>query len=151
MFVRSTPGDESDALGGAASGRPEPAVDPSASADGATEPSSSGTLPVEKVQLTIQSRTKDISVYLGEDEIGTSAEPIALNRGSEQVELTLKKPGFVPEVVTVTPEDDVVLKITMRRARGTPTARPPASGSTARPPRSGDPAEIYYPPGFGPK
>ncbi len=144
-FVRSRPADES--IAAADSG---PASQPSATSDGASLPPAAPSAPASsdaEVRLTIHCSVHGIDVLMDGNKIGTAPGQIALPRGTEPVELTLLKPGYLPEKVTVTPDRDGISRSVELRPRPTsPKTRHTAP--TTRATTGGNPTELAFPPGF---
>ena len=63
--------------------------------------------PSSDVKLKITSNPPDAEVWRDTEKLGTTGQELKLPRGATKVKLTIKKPGYVPQVVEVTPSDDV--------------------------------------------
>lgn len=87
----------------------------------------------EVVEVRLSTRPADVEVWLGNRKLGSSAGPVTLPRGSERVELRLKKAGFQSEIVRLTPDQNRSADATLAPlpGRGEPaaTTRPATSAS----------------------
>jgi len=96
------------------------------------EPIPSGTVApatAGPVKLTLSSEPKRVEVFLGDKKLGTSPDDeVRLERGSEDVVLTIKADGYLPEKVTVKPVADVSASVKLRKKGG---GGKPASGPGA--------------------
>jgi serine/threonine-protein kinase len=80
-----------------------------------------------KVKLTIQSKPEKVDVYLGDEKLGTSPDDlIQLPRGDDEVELTLKAPGYLPSKIKVKPSADGVVNAKLvAKPKAKPSTKPP--------------------------
>ncbi len=89
----------------------------------ATAPTTSGTgsepqvkpstaLP-EMIELRLTSSPAEVEVWLGDRKLGSSAGPLQLPRGSEPVELRLKKIGYKDATASLTPDQNRTLEATL--------------------------------------
>jgi hypothetical protein len=77
--------------------------------------------PSKEVKLVIKTLPEGAEVWRGKDKLGNAGDPLTLPRGAEKIELLLKKNGYLPHKLTVTPSDDVLEAITLKVA---PRTRP---------------------------
>ncbi|MBK8937698.1 MAG: serine/threonine protein kinase [Polyangiaceae bacterium] len=84
------------------------AAEARASASAAVEPAT--------VKLAIASTPPDAEVFLGDQRLGKSGEKLSLPRGSEPLTLTVKRAGFVPKQLEITPNDDVAETVVLQAA-----------------------------------
>ncbi len=70
-----------------------------------------------RVKLRIQSRPSEVDVYLDGEKLGTTPEAVRVPRSDQPLELEFRARGFLPEKVRVTPEEDVLVKVTLRPER----------------------------------
>ncbi len=82
------------------------AAEPLVKADGAEPLVKPDVAAPEVVEVRLSTRPDDVEVWLGDRRLGSSAAPVTLPRGSERVELRLKKPGFQGEIVRLTPDQN---------------------------------------------
>jgi hypothetical protein len=87
----------------------EPIVKPD-SAEPIVRPDSAA---AEVVEVRLSTRPADVEVWLGNRKLGSSAGPVTLPRGSERVELSLKKAGFQSETVRLTPDQNRSADVTL--------------------------------------
>jgi serine/threonine-protein kinase len=59
------------------------------------------------VKLKITSNPPDAEVWRDNEKLGATGQELKLPRGATKVKLTIKKAGYLPQVVEVTPSDDV--------------------------------------------
>jgi hypothetical protein len=81
----------------------------------------------DRVKIAIESNTDGFEVFLGSDKIGASDAPVTLPRSSNRVKLTVKKTGFAPRDVWVTPAHDLTLSTELTKLAVGATA-PPGKG-----------------------
>jgi hypothetical protein len=81
----------------------------------------------ERVKLRIQSRPKQVDVYLDGKKIGTTPEVVRVPVSDDPIEIEFRAPGFLPEKVTVTPKDDALVKVSLRPERR--AAKKPGGGT----------------------
>ncbi|MEO7327554.1 MAG: hypothetical protein ABI193_03175, partial [Minicystis sp.] len=89
----------------------------------------------EMIELRLTSRPTDVEVWLGDRKLGSSTSPLQVPRGSERVELRLKKIGFKDEPLLLTPDHDQALDATLTstttplsgRRDPAPTGKPPVA------------------------
>ena len=67
------------------------------------------------VELTIQSSLDAVEVFRDNERLGDSSGPIELERGDAAVKLSIRKPGFIPKEVEVTPSANIVLPVDLKR------------------------------------
>jgi len=79
------------------------------------------------VEVSFDVIPADTEVWRGEAKLGTVAAPISIELGEEDVVLTLKRAGFLPQQVTVEPGGDNEFKITLPRRPAAPTQKKPTS------------------------
>jgi len=94
----------------------------------------------EVVTVRLATRPTDVEVWLGDRKIGTTESPVSLPRGSDRLELHLKKAGFADQTVSLAPDRDQVIDATLtplaihrEPATSPPPARPVGSSAVARP------------------
>ncbi|WP_438022966.1 protein kinase domain-containing protein [Sorangium sp. So ce233] len=103
---------------------PEPPVAPAPPPAATVEPLTIA--PAETATVRLTTRPADVSVWIGDRRVGSSGEPIALPRGSEPVELVLRKPGFKDASVQLIPDRDREMDVSLsalpapRRGAGAP-------------------------------
>ncbi len=78
------------------------------------------------VDVTITSVPANVTVFVGEEKLGSSPGPLSIPRGTEPVALTFKAKGHSPSTVDFTPNRDGIVdvelpKLVTRRARPTAT------------------------------
>ncbi|XYH94121.1 protein kinase domain-containing protein [Sorangium sp. So ce1128] len=83
--------------------------------------------PAETVAVRLSTRPADASVWIGDRKVGSSSAPLALPRGSEPVELVLRKPGFKDARVKLSPDRDREMDVTL-----SPLPAPRRGASAAR-------------------
>jgi hypothetical protein len=59
------------------------------------------------VKLKIRTQPPDAEVWMGNEKLGTADDDLKLERGDAKVTLTIKKPGYLPKELVVTPSSDV--------------------------------------------
>jgi serine/threonine-protein kinase len=84
-----------------------------------------GDTPPPDIQLTIDSEPKIVEVWQGPTKLGTTERTVKLPRSSEKVKLTFKAPGYAPQTLDVTPNEDASLKVRL--------LKPAAPGGGKRP------------------
>jgi hypothetical protein len=91
------------------------------------------------VSVMLWTRPAEVEVWQGERRIGTSSAPLQLPRGTERLELRLKKDGFLDATVSVTPDHDQGVDATLSppppktsATTVTPVARPPVGSGTGK-------------------
>jgi serine/threonine-protein kinase len=123
-FVLSKPTAEPSGVAATPSADTSVAVTPSAapSATVTVEPvPSASATPAEppRVKITVQSTPKSVDVYLGGEKLGTSPDDdIRIERGDEEVELTIKAEGYVSSKIKVKPSADAVVGVKLTRKGG---------------------------------
>ena len=83
----------------------------------------------DHIRVSIEGNTDSIDVFLGSDRLGGSEAPIQLPKSSTRVKLTLKKQGFTPRDIWITPTHDLTLSTDLSRIPGSPQPRPAGKGS----------------------
>jgi hypothetical protein len=63
--------------------------------------------PSSEVKLKITSNPPYAEVWRDNEKLGATGQELKLPRGATKVKLTIKKAGYVPQVVEVSPSDDV--------------------------------------------
>jgi eukaryotic-like serine/threonine-protein kinase len=106
-------------------------AEPLVKADGAEPLVKPDVAAPEVVEVRLSTRPDDVEVWLGDRRLGSSAAPVTLPRGSERVELRLKKAGFQGEIVRLTPDQNRSAQATLSPLPPLPGHREPAP--TARP------------------
>jgi serine/threonine-protein kinase len=99
----------------------------------------------DHVKISIEGNTDGIEVFVGSEKVGQSGAPVALPRSGSRVRLTLKKAGFVPRDVWVTPAHDLTLSTELTKSPGAPVSKPLSGKSSATPvagPRSSSELEF---------
>jgi hypothetical protein len=83
------------------------------------------------VEVRLATRPAEVEVWLGDRKLGTSAAPLTLPRGSENVILRLKKAGFRDESLSLVPDRsqsrDVTLAPLPGRQEPAPAVKPISS------------------------
>jgi serine/threonine protein kinase len=100
-----------------------PVVSPASAAIAEPQVKPSDALPA-RVELRLSTRPAEVEVWLGDQKLGSSASPLSLVRGSERVELRLRRPGFKEETVIVTPDHDQVLDAALTPIAARPAPKP---------------------------
>ncbi|WP_437686152.1 protein kinase domain-containing protein [Sorangium sp. So ce176] len=94
--------------------------------------------PAETATVRLTTRPADASVWIGDRRVGSAGAPIALPRGSEPVELVLRKPGFKDASVQLIPDRDREMDVSLsalpapRRGAGAPRDGAPSQGRLDR-------------------
>ncbi len=88
------------------------------------------------VPLKLRTDPDDVSVWLGDKELGSSKDPLVLPYGTQAVTLRLAKSGYADQTLTVVPESPIDLPAKLSAAKptalgATPTKAPPTT--TAKP------------------
>ncbi|WP_437285045.1 protein kinase domain-containing protein [Sorangium sp. So ce406] len=115
---------------------PEPPVAPAPPPAATAEPLRAAPADTATVRLT--TRPADASVWIGDTRVGSAGAPIALPRGSEPVELVLRKPGFKDASVQLIPDRDRAMDVSLsalpapRRGAGAPRDGAPRQGHLDR-------------------
>jgi serine/threonine-protein kinase len=84
------------------------------------------------IELRLVTRPADAEVWLGDQKLGSAAGPVLVARGTDRVDLRLRKAGFRDEPLTLTPDRNQTLEATLAPlapigGRPAATAKPAAS------------------------
>ncbi len=88
------------------------------------------------VSLEIQSEPPEVDVFLGDKKLGSlPADSIEVDRGEEQLELTIKAEGYEPSQLSVKPTANAVLSVKLKKvvkkSRPRPRPKPPGGGTSS--------------------
>ncbi len=123
--------------GDGAADAPTSSAVPAAATDSATakppEPRASAVAavtaaPTEQVVLHLEATPADVEVLLGEESLGRADQPLSLPRGDQAVVLRVRRKGYEPSSLTVTPDRELWERIALRPL---PSPRSTATGPTA--------------------
>lgn len=85
-----------------------------------------------QVPILIDSTPPVVTVFLGEEELGKSTEPILVDQGDEPIELRFTAPDYLPKTIEITPDvkqriEARLVRVPRPKAGPRPTAKPPAT------------------------
>jgi hypothetical protein len=83
--------------------------------------------PPAEVAIVVKTTPPGAEVFSGTEKLGLAPGPFRLKRGDAILKLTVKKAGYKPEDITVTPSADGEVTVSLNKA---PAPRPRAPGET---------------------
>jgi serine/threonine-protein kinase len=119
---------------------PKPAAEPpepaKTAAPAVTPAAATTTAAAEaEVELQVDSKPKEVEIFVGGERVGTSSSPIKLKKG-KAVKVTFKASGYKPLEREISGEKDEAIAIELARAAaagGPPPAAPPAGAPKKKP------------------
>ena len=95
---------------------PEPSVAGTTAAQVSVSvvPATSAPAAPTSVTLVLKCVPPDVDVFVGEEKLGVATAPVKLTFGKEPVKLTLKRAGYLPAEITVTPDRDLADAVVLK-------------------------------------
>jgi len=110
---------------------PPPPPSPPLPAKPPPEPTVVPEAPLE-IELHVQSTPENVEVHLGERKLGVAPGPIKIPRGDAPIELTFSAKGHQPKSVSVEPNHNILIPITLDKEKATSQPRPSGTAKTVK-------------------
>ncbi|MDI1480800.1 serine/threonine-protein kinase [Polyangium sp. y55x31] len=108
---------------------PPPALAPVKTA--APEPTVEPVVPLE-IELRVQATPDNVEVHLGERKLGVAPGPFKIPHGDAPVELTFSAKGHQSKTVSVEPNHNILIPITLEKEKATSQPRPSGTAKTVK-------------------
>ncbi|MDC0742876.1 serine/threonine-protein kinase [Polyangium mundeleinium] len=95
------------------------------------EPTVVPDVPLE-IELRVQATPENVEIHLGERKLGVAPGPIKIPRGDAPVELTFSAKGHQSKAVTVEPNHNLLIPITLEKEKATSQPRTSGTAKTVK-------------------
>jgi serine/threonine-protein kinase len=68
-----------------------------------------------EVMVTVQAQPEHATIWLGDQKLGDAPGPVKVGRGDAKVKLAIKAPGYLPQDIEVTPNENTVVSVKLVR------------------------------------
>ncbi len=85
-----------------------------------------------EIDLRVQSTPENVEVYLGERKLGAAPGPLKLPRGDAPIELTFSAKGHQSKSLSVEPNHNLLIPITLDKEKPTSQPRPSGTAKTVK-------------------
>ncbi|MDC3959159.1 protein kinase [Polyangium jinanense] len=106
-----------------------PALPPEKTA--APEPTVVPDVPLD-IELRVQATPENVEVHLGERKLGVAPGPFKIPRGDAPVELTFSAKGHQSKTVSIEPNHNILIPITLEKEKATSQPRPGGTAKTVK-------------------